>query len=190
MNDFEKIVAKNKGTVTIQDLSGYTMLGRGADGSVFQLTPEKCVKVFVNEDTQKKELNALQIGQSSPIIPKLYEYGTNFIVMEFINGINLKHYLKKEKRLSETIVKKILAMLDEMKTVGFTRLDIEVRHIFINELSEIKVIDLKRAFNTDRSVPTKLLSGLKKLGYLEEFLKHVNKLNPSKYKEWKNLKIE
>ncbi|MBT2734800.1 RIO1 family regulatory kinase/ATPase [Bacillus sp. ISL-7] len=190
MKDFEKIVAKNKGTVTIQDLSGYTMIGKGADGSVFQLTPEKCVKVFVNEDTQKKELSALQIGQSSPIIPKLYEYGSNYIVMEFVKGYNLKHLLKKEKKLSEAIVGKILSMLDEMKAVGFTRLDIEVRHIFFNELGEIKVIDLKRAFYTDRAVPTKLLSGLKKLGYSEEFLQHVNKLNPSKYKEWKNLGIE
>ena len=29
MKNFENIVAKNKGTVTIQDLSGYTMIGRG-----------------------------------------------------------------------------------------------------------------------------------------------------------------
>ncbi|MBT2730285.1 kinase [Bacillus sp. ISL-75] len=190
MKDFEKIVAKNKGTVTIQDLSGYTMIGKGADGSVFQLTPEKCVKVFVNDDTQKKELNALQIGQSSPIIPKLYEYGSNYIVMEFIKGYNLKHFLKKEKKLSEAIVGKILSMLDEMKTLGFTRLDIEVRHIFFNELGEIKVIDLKRAFNTDRAVPTKLLTGLKKLGFLQDFLEHVSKLSPAKYEEWKNLVTE
>ncbi|QIZ09428.1 kinase [Priestia megaterium] len=190
MKDFEKIVAKNKGTVTLQDLSGYTKIGKGADGSVFQLTPEKCVKVFVNEDTQKKELNALQIGQSSPIIPKVYEYGSNYIVMEFVKGYNLKQLLKKEKKLSEAIVGKILSMLDEMKAVGFTRLDIEVRHIFFNEQGEIKIIDLKRAFNTDRSVPTKLLSGLKKLGFLQDFLEHVSKLSPAKYEKWKNLVIE
>jgi putative serine/threonine protein kinase len=187
MNDFDKIEAKNNGIVTLQDLSGYTMIGKGADGSVFQLTPDKCVKIFVNEDTQKKELNALQLGQSSSIIPKLYENGANYIVMEFVKGNNLKHYLKKEKKLSEAIVEKILSMLDEMKAVGFTRLDIEVRHIFFNELGEIKVIDLKRAYNTNRSVPTKFLTGLKKLGFLSEFLDHVSKLNPSKFEEWKNL---
>ncbi|WP_066256216.1 RIO1 family regulatory kinase/ATPase [Neobacillus drentensis] len=187
MKDFKNIVAKNKGTVTIRDLSSYTMIGRGADGSIFQLTPEKCVKIFVNEDTQKKELNALQLGQSSPIIPKLYEYGENYIVMEFVKGSNLKHLLRKEKKLSEEIVGKVLSMLDEMKAVGFKRLDIEVRHIFFNEQREIKVIDLKRAFNTDRSVPTKLLSGLSKLGFLKEFLDHVSRLSPAKYEEWKNL---
>lgn len=190
MKDFEKIVAKNRGAVTIQDLSGYTMLGKGADGSVFQLTSEKCVKVFINEDTRKKELDALKLGQSSPIIPKLFEYGTNYIVMEFVKGYNLKHLLRKEKKLSEEIVKKILSMLNEMKAVGFKRLDIEVRHIFFNERGEIKVIDLKRAFNTNRSVPTKLLTGLKKLGFLKEFLDHVSRLSPAKYEEWKNLVFE
>ncbi|MFL6562361.1 MAG: kinase, partial [Bacillus sp. (in: firmicutes)] len=63
MNDFEKIVAKKKGAITIKDMNGFTMLGKGADGSVFQLSLEKCVKIFVNEETRKKELHALQIGQ-------------------------------------------------------------------------------------------------------------------------------
>jgi putative serine/threonine protein kinase len=190
MKDFNKIVAKNKGSITLQDLSGYTMIGKGADGSVFQLTTKKCVKVYVNEDNQKKELNALQIGQSSSVIPRLYEYGSNYIVMEFVNGGNLKAYLKKEKQLPESIVKKILFMFEELKKVGFARLDTEVRHIFFNEREEIKVIDHKRAFTTVRSVPTKLFTGLKKLGYLEEFLAHVKKINPSLYKEWKNISLE
>ncbi|MBV7509398.1 kinase [Bacillus sp. sid0103] len=190
MKDFYNLVAKNNGKVTIQDLSGYKMIGKGADGSIFQLTPETCVKVYVNEDNQKKELSALQIGQSSSVIPRLYEYGSNYIVMEFVNGGNLKAYLKKEKQLPESIVKKILFMLDELKKIGFARLDTEVRHIFFNEREEIKVIDHKRALYTVRSVPTKMFTGLKKLGYLEEFLAHVKKINPSLYKEWKNHKIE
>ncbi|MEH7748479.1 kinase [Neobacillus drentensis] len=190
MNDFNKIAAKNNGKITIQDLSGFTMLGKGADGSVFQLTPVKCVKVFVNEETQKRELNALQIGQSSSVIPRLYEYGSNYIVMELVNGGNLKAYLKKEKQLPKPIVLKILFMLEELKRIGFTRLDTEVRHIFFNELEEIKVIDHKRAFTTNRSVPTKLFTGLKKLGYLEEFLSHVKEINPSLYREWKKIEIK
>lgn len=80
---------------------------------------------------------------------------------------------------------KILAMLAELNKVGFDRCDTEVRHILFNEDMDIRVIDLKRAFGSVRSTPTKLLKGLKKKGYLEEFLKHVNNLNPALYKEWK-----
>jgi putative serine/threonine protein kinase len=104
--------------------------------------------------------------------------------MEFVKGYSLKYYLKKEKRLPKSIVKKILFMLDEMQIVGFTRKDTEVRHILFNEQGEIKVIDHKRALTTYRSCPSKLLSGLQKIGFLEEFLGHVNKLRPSLYKEW------
>ncbi|MEH7076914.1 AarF/UbiB family protein [Neobacillus drentensis] len=190
MNDFNKIVAKSNGKVTLQDLSGFKLIGKGADGSVFQLSPVKCVKVYVNEDTQIKELHALQAGQSSSVIPRVYKYGSNYIVMEFINGGNLKAYLKKEKHLPKSIVKKILFMFEELKRVGFERIDTEVRHIYFNELGEIKVIDHKRAFTTVRSVPTKLFTGLKRLGYLEEFLDRVQEINPSLYEEWRNIKIE
>src|SRR5699024_6913774 len=84
---------------------------------------------------------------------------------------------------------KILQMLDELKKIGFKRLDIEVRHILFNENMDIKVIDLKRSFTSDRPTPNKLLVGLKKRGYLKEFMKHVKKLNPSLYKQWKSIKL-
>lgn len=184
MRNFEEIPAKNKGIVKTLDLTVCRLIGKGGDGSVYQLTPERCVKIFVNEETQKRELKALKVGQASTIIPRIYEYGINYIVMEFVKGYSLKYYLKKEKRLPESIVKKILFMLDEMQIVGFTRKDTEVRHILFNEQGEIKVIDHKRALTTYRSCPSKLLSGLQKIGFLEEFLGHVNKLRPSLYKEW------
>ncbi len=187
MEEFWAIIAKNKGTVSSKDLQEYKLIGKGADGSVFQLTADRCVKIFGNEQTKALELNALQVGQSSPVIPRLYEDGPNYIIMEYVQGISLPQFLKKEKQLPEPIVEKILAMLVELKKVGFERLDTEVRHILFNEDMDIRVIDLKRAFGSVRTNPTKLLKGIKKKGYLEEFLKHVNTIDPALYKEWKNI---
>ncbi|MBE1553895.1 kinase [Sporosarcina limicola] len=187
MEEYRSIIGTNEGTVSIKDLEGYKPIGKGADGSVFQLTSERCIKIFEKEQTKELELKALQVGQSSLVIPRLYEDGQNYIIMEYVNGISLPQYLKKEKQLPEPIVEKILAMLMELKKVGFERHDTEVRHILFNEDMDIKVIDLKRAFGTVRSNPTKLLKGIKKKGYLEEFLKHVNKLDSALYKEWKSI---
>lgn len=187
MEDFRKIIAKNNGTVSVQHLAGYRLLGQGGDGAVYQLTDERCVKIFYKEETQQRELEALQVGQLTPIIPRLYEYGSNYIVMEYVNGTSLKGHIKKERQLSESIVRKILFMLDEMKRVGFTRHDTEVRHILFNEHGAIKVIDHKRALTSTRSIPTKLIAGLRKMGVLNEFLEHVNKLCSSLYEEWKHL---
>jgi putative serine/threonine protein kinase len=187
MEEFWAKIAKNKGIININDLKEYKLVGKGADGSVFQLTPDRCVKIFEKEQTKALELKALQVGQSSRVIPQLYEDGQNYIIIEFVKGISLPQYLKKEKQLPEPIVEKILAMLTELKKVGFERHDTEVRHILFNENMDIKVIDLKRAFGSPRSTPSKLLKGLKKKGYLDEFMHHVKKLNPSLYEEWKNI---
>lgn len=185
MEEFRMKIAGNKGAIKGENLISHKLIGRGADGAVFQLSDDRCVKVFGNEQTKALELNALQVGQPSTVIPRLYEDGLNYIVMEYVNGISLPQYLKKEKQLPEAIAAKILAMLEELNKVGFDRCDTEVRHILFNEDMDIRVIDLKRAFGSVRSTPTKLLKGLKKKGYLEEFLKHVNNLNPTLYKEWK-----
>ena len=183
--DFQKLVSKNKGTVNLKDLKKYTMIGKGADGSVFQLAPDRCVKVFGKKQTKALELKALQAGQSSPVIPRLYEDGPNYIVMEYVKGISLPQYFKKEKQIPKPIVEKILAMLVEMEKIGFDRRDTEVRHILFNENMDIKVIDLKRAFGTVRTIPTKLLKGIKKKGHIEEFMQHVSQIDPTLYKEWK-----
>ncbi|MED1467596.1 kinase [Bacillus salipaludis] len=187
MNNFEKIVSRNNGWVYIEDLIDYKKIGKGSDGSIFQLTPEKCIKIFEKEETCRNELVAYQAGKSSSVIPTLYEYGRNYIVIEYINGPSLRHYLKKENQLSESTAQKLLFMLDEFKRIGFTRLDTQIRHIFVNELREIKVIDHKRAFNRKTNIPVRLLKDLKKIGYLDEFLKYVKIFRPSLYKEWKDL---
>lgn len=67
-------------------------------------------------------------------MPRLYQYGANFIVMEYIKGFSLARYLKKHGQLTKPLVEKILNMLDELKKLGFTRYDAEIRHVLINEL--------------------------------------------------------
>lgn len=184
MEEYRAIIANNKEAISINDLKEYRLIGKGADGSVYQLTADRCIKIFEKEQTKALELKAFQVGQSSPVIPRLYEDGSNYIVMEYVRGISLPQYLKKEKQLTEPIVEKILAMLVELEKIGFNRRDTEVRHILFNEDMEVKVIDLKRAFGSVRSTPTKLIKGIKKKGYLKEFMQHVNNLNPTLYKEW------
>jgi predicted Ser/Thr protein kinase len=174
----------NKRRVSKRDVGKYKLIGDGKDGEVYQLTHDKCVKIFFQEETQKKELKALIIGQSSPIIPRLYEYGENYIVMEYIHGISLARYLKRNENITEELAREILKMLNELKKIGFTRWDTEVRHVLINEEGQLKVIDHKRAFTSNSKVPNKLLKGFEKFGLAQNFLNHVKKIQPSIYKNW------
>ncbi|WP_439741262.1 AarF/UbiB family protein [Bacillus pseudomycoides] len=174
----------NKRRISRRDLKEYKLIGDGKDGEVYQLTHDKCVKMFFLEETQKKELKALVIGQSSLIIPRLYEYGENYIVMEYIHGISLARHLKKEKQITEELTEKILIMLDELKKIGFTRWDTEVRHVLINEEGQLKVIDHKRAFTSNSEAPIKLLKGLKKFGLSQDFLNNVKNIPSSVDNTW------
>lgn len=174
----------NKRKISRRDLVEYKLIGDGKDGEVYQLSHDKCVKIFFLEETQKKELRALVIGQSSPIIPRLYEYGENYIIMEYIQGISLARHLKKEKQITEELTERILIMLDELKKIGFTRWDTEVRHVLINEEGQLKVIDHKRAFTSNSEVPTKLLKGFKKFGLSQDFLHYVKNIRSSVYNRW------
>ncbi|MGG0185656.1 AarF/UbiB family protein [Bacillus rhizoplanae] len=178
----------NKKRISKRDVGKYTLIGDGKDGEVYQLTHDKCVKIFFLEETQKKELKAFEIGQSSPIIPRLYEYGENYIVMEYIQGISLARHLKREKQITEELAQKILIMLNELKRIGFTRWDTEVRHVLINEEGQLKVIDHKRAFTSNSKVPNRLLEGFKEIGLAQNFLNHVRNIQPSIYKEWMDYK--
>ncbi len=166
-------------------LEHYPLIGDGKDGEVYRLTHNKCIKYFFKKETCKKELEALQLGYGSPVIPKLYEYGDYYIVMEYVKGTSLARHIKKEKSLSDKLTADILAMLDELKDIGFARWDAEIRHILINEQGKLKVIDHKRAFSTVTRVPVKLLKGLDKYGLADEFLNTIKKLNPSRYREWR-----
>ncbi|MUL34264.1 kinase [Priestia megaterium] len=189
MKDFSPTINhKHNKVIRKEDLKEYEIIGDGADGIVYQLTSDRCIKFFFKEETQQRELEALRIGQSSPVMPRLYQYGANFIVMEYIKGFSLARYLKKHGQLTKPLVEKILNMLDELKKLGFTRYDAEIRHVLINELGDLKVIDHKRAFTSDQPVPVKLLKGFKKLGLTDEFLKFVKEIRPSVYDEWKKYK--
>ncbi|MEW4058820.1 kinase [Bacillus siamensis] len=165
-------------------LEHYPLIGNGKDGEVYRLTHNKCLKYFFEIETCEKELAALQIGQGSPVIPKLYEYGDRYIVMEYVQGTSLARHIKTEKSISEKLAADILNMLDELKKIGFTRWDAEIRHILINEYGNLKVIDHKRAFSAIARFPVKLLKGLNQYGLADEFLDTIKKLNPSRYLEW------
>ena len=167
------------------DFKRYAVVGQGKDGVIYQLTPDQCVKVFFKEEVYKKELKAIQVGQSSSIIPRLYGYGSNYIVMEYVDGISLAKHLKKNRYITKPLVMQLINLIDELKKLNFSRQDTELRHILMNEQGNLKVIDLKRAFSSNRPIPVKLLTELKKLKLSKKFLSYVKDICPSLYQKWR-----
>ncbi|MDR4888082.1 hypothetical protein RGU12_11030 [Fredinandcohnia sp. QZ13] len=184
MNDFTSItVTKSEKSLEIHNPTSYPLIGKGAQGAVFKLSKNTCVKIFVDPDKAKMEQEAFRTAKKNSFMPKVYETGENYVVMEYLNGPCLKDYLLGSMFMPEEITKKLLQMLEGFKESKFTMIDAPLRHIFVVN-NELKVIDHVNAFKRDHLVPIKLIRDLKYLLLKDSFLMQVQKLAPDTYKEW------
>ena len=185
MKDFRKIrVTKGDKTLIIENPTDYPLIGMGSQGAVFQLSDKKCVKIYEDPEQAKMEAEALKAGQHLPFFPRLYQTGENFVVMEYFDGPNLKEYLKNCMYIPESITKKLIEMLREMEKTGFTMVDAPLRHIFVMDGEELKVVDHVNAFKRQHPVPLKLLRDLNIILLKESFLSQVEKLAPDLFQKW------
>ncbi|MEC1525103.1 hypothetical protein P9D43_24150 [Neobacillus niacini] len=185
MTDFKSIkVTKGPKTLLIDNPTNFPLIGMGAQGAVFKLSEKRCVKIYSNTLQAQMELEALKAGQHLAFFPRLYEYGENYIVMEFFNAPTLKEYLRNCTYIPESITRKLLYVLGEMRNAQFTMVDAPLRHIFVLENEELKVIDHVNAFKRVHPVPLKLLRDLNMMLLKESFLSQVRKFEPATYETW------
>lgn len=185
MKDIKKItVTKGDKTLLINNPTKYPLIGRGSQGAVFQISQDRCVKVYADPIQAKMEAEALKAGQHLPFFPRLYKSGENYVVMEYFDGPNLKEYLKNCTYMPESITRKLLDMLKAMEKTGFTMVDAPLRHIFVMENEELKAVDHVNAFKRQHPVPLKLLRDLNIILLKDSFLSQVERLEPEMYKKW------
>lgn len=65
---------------------------RGAQGAVFKISPNKCVKIYAKQEYLVKTVDVLKIAQESSTI----SLGQNYIIMEYLEGATLFQYLGME----------------------------------------------------------------------------------------------
>ena len=172
--------------VEVVNQSPLTMMGKGRQGAVFQVSDEVCVKVFGNIEDCEREHYALTLGQQTNLFPKVYAKGPLYIAMEIIKGVDLREYLQSHP-LTEELSMKLIDMLITFKEIGYDRIDHHKRQIYLQPDGNLKVIDVARTVWRDRvyPYPRKLLTSLGE-EYKELFLSHVQALSPELYEEWKH----
>lgn len=163
-------------------------LGKGTQGSVYKIDDNKCIKIFKKKNSCKNELHSLLISQSHSCFPKLYSYGDNYIVREYIEGTPLDEYLSANP-LTDTICDKIMQLYIAMRYVGFQRLDSALFHIFILSSSKLKLIDTAKAMKKKYLYPSIMLQGLSEFDYKEYFLYFVKENYSDIYATWQNSKL-
>ncbi|WP_240414062.1 kinase [Paenibacillus periandrae] len=166
-------------------LKGAALIGKGKQGRVYKLASDRCVKIYSDEQHAQMEYMSYCRAAGSPVIPKLYEAGPNYLIMELVQGTSLDRYLKKKGAMTRSDTEHILFIIHEMTRLGFTRIDAAVFHIFIDEDQPTgKVIDLVNSYTKQYRIPLVMFKGLSKLNVLNSFLAHVKVLDPELYQLW------
>lgn len=187
MEDIKSILAAagKKGETIEEFFASFPFIGKGAQGIVYKISPDQCVKVYKRPEDTLTESEALKILQGTDIVPKLYEVGPNYIVMEYLEGTTVKEFLLSERVITKDLTKKILLLLKEMQRLKIPRVDARLKNMILTSKGELKVIDHVNSFKKTYTTPELLMNGLRKQGLLVSFLEQVKELDPESYEQWK-----
>lgn len=167
----------------IEGFENQDLIGKGHQGAVYRIAEDKCVKVYQRLKHCMKEKKVLLSNQHLSFIPKVYETGPNYIVMEYLQGPDLNSYLKKQTKLSAEITRRLLDILSAMKKSGFRKIDAPLRHIILSS-NRFKVVDHVYSFSHEQERPLELFRNLYERNFLEAFLDQVERIDPNTYYEW------
>ncbi|WML39428.1 hypothetical protein RCG19_19950 [Neobacillus sp. OS1-2] len=170
--------------VEVVNNSPLSMLGKGRQGAVFQVSEDICVKVFGNEEDCEREHYALSLGKDTNLFPKIHAKGPLYIAMDIVRGVDIREYLQSQP-LTESLSARLLIMLITFKKIGYERIDHHKRQIYLQPDGSLKVIDVARTVWRDRvyPYPRKLLTSLGEENKAI-FLGHVKSMAPDVYEEW------
>jgi RIO-like serine/threonine protein kinase len=161
----------------------FIKLYAGTQGKVYKIDSQRCIKIFKRKQICADEIETLAMAQIDSHFPKLYEFGNEYIIREYIDGIELDKYLLSHP-LTPEISRKIIEIYEAMNIVGFSRLDAALFHIFLTPSDGIKLIDTARAMKKESIYPSLIIKGLRDLGYKKQFLDFVKTNKPDLYVKW------
>ena len=165
------------------DVNLLALVGEGAQGRVYRLDEDRCIKVYKKSKYYHRELEVLRQSQSEPCYPKLYGWRKNQIIREYIPGIPLAEYLRNHP-ISDMLCEQLLELYFTFERLKFHRLDTRLEHIILTPDGVLRIIDPTNANVMKENYPRRMLLGLESLGYKDTFLEYVAKHAPHIYKQW------
>jgi hypothetical protein len=137
---------------------------------------------FTEEEKAEKEFQALQMGAALGITPNVYGRRGTYVIMEPINATTLTDYLEKNT-ITKELTQKLLQLLTNFKTIGFTRMDHKPEYIYLMSDGSLKVVNIYRHTKLpSKLLPKRIMKGMGK--QITPFLQYVKKINPSMYNKW------
>ncbi|MEB9553508.1 hypothetical protein P4J60_26500 [Bacillus cereus] len=169
--------------VKIDSAITQALIGKGHQGAVYRVSEDQCVKIYGETEHANREKNVLLSSQHLSFIPKVFETGPNYILMEYLSGPDLNTFLKKQSIFSEDITRRLLYILKKMKKSGFKKIDAPLRHIIVTN-NGFKLVDHVYSFSHNQKTPLELFRNLGERNFLDTFLEQVKAIDPKTYAKW------
>jgi predicted Ser/Thr protein kinase len=159
-------------------------IGKGSQGRVYLLDPQRCIKIYHRQEFLPLELEILLKAKDEPRFPRVYEWGEDYMIREYIPGISLGEYLRRNP-LTLDMSRQIADLFSAFERLGFNRLDTRMAHVLVTPEGQIKAIDPANAMRKQGPYPKKFLSQLSDLKCKKTFLKHLQEIAPALYERWR-----
>ena len=160
------------------------LLGEGHNGVVFLLKNNKAIKIFRRMSVWKDESSILKRVRKSRFFPRIYEAKPGYIIRAYVDGVRLDKYLRRGN-LDEDLCKELYLMILEFERLGFKRIDIRCKDIYIQDDYTLKIIDPKNNYKKRVSFPRHLFKGLFKRDELNRFLNYVAEIDEKRAHIWR-----
>ncbi|KXA11196.1 hypothetical protein [Clostridium perfringens] len=160
------------------------LLGEGHNGVVFLLKNNRAIKIFRRMSVWKDESSILKRVRKSRFFPRIYEAKQGYIIREYVDGVRLDKYLRRGN-LDEELCKELYLMILEFERLGFKRIDIRCKDIYIQDDYTLKIIDPKNNYRKRVSFPRHLFKGLFKRDELNRFLNYVAEIDEKRAHIWR-----
>jgi len=124
-----------------------TLIGTGRSAFVFRIkSSNKVIKIFFPEFTYiaKEEAEIYRILQDISYFPTIYDSGTNYLVIDYIEGCTLFECINNGIPITAFHINEIDLALSLAANKGLNPSDIHLRNILITTKNEIKLIDVAR----------------------------------------------
>ena len=160
------------------------LLGEGHNGVVFLLKNNRAIKIFRRMSVWKDESSILKRVRKSRFFPRIYEAKQGYIIREYVDGVRLDKYLRRGN-LDEELCKELYLMILEFERLGFKRIDIRCKDIYIQDDYTLKIIDPKNNYRKRVSFPRHLFKGLFNRDELNRFLNYVAEIDEKRAHIWR-----
>ncbi|WP_066186137.1 MULTISPECIES: RIO1 family regulatory kinase/ATPase domain-containing protein [Gracilibacillus] len=123
------------------------LYGLGRSAAIFKINNEnKIIKVFhpTFEHAAEQEKQNYEKLQGNHYYPVVYESGSNYLVMEYIEGKTFFECLATGIPLKPHYMKEVDQGLQTAKEAGLNPSDIHLHNLIVNKDGEVRIIDVAR----------------------------------------------